>query len=249
MAVTNEFSAAIERVTGVEGWLSDGQAHRLWDAAQRVPPGGTIVEIGSFRGRSTIVLAIASGADVDLIAIDPHGGGDRGPNEIAPDRDRGEADHVAFRRNLLAAGVDQRVRHVREMSSQALPDVAGRVDLLYIDGAHRYAPARDDIASWGARVPAGGTLLIHDSFNAIGVTLALLRLLVFGSEFRYVGRTGSMAEYRREAVRGGARLRSSSRQLGQLGYFARMIAVKLALTARAYRVARALGHPSREWPY
>jgi predicted O-methyltransferase YrrM len=249
VAVTNGFSAAIERVDGVDGWLSDDQAHRLWDAAQRVPAGGMIVEIGSFRGRSTIVLAMAGPEDVDLIAIDPHAGGDRGPNEIAPHRARGESDNSVFLGNLRRAGVDQRVRHVRAMSSQALGDVSGPIDLLYIDGAHRYLPARDDIASWGDRVNAGGTLVIHDCFNAIGVTLAVLRLLAFGSQFRYVGRTASMAEYRRESQKGTARAVNAARQLGQLGYFARMIAVKVALTLHAYPLARALGHPSREWPY
>jgi hypothetical protein len=246
---TCEFSAAIDSVKSVDGWLSDAQASRLWDAAQRVAPGGLIVEIGSFRGRSTIILALASDAATTIVAIDPHGGGDRGPNEIAPDQARGEQDNSAFRQNLRDAGVDGRVRHVRAMSSTALGDVASTIDLLYVDGAHRYAPARDDIGSWGARVPPGGTLLIHDSFNAVGVTLAILRLLLFGSTFRYVGRTASLAEYRREPLHGVDRFSNAARQIGQLGYFTQMIAVKLALTARAYPLARAFGHPSREWPY
>ncbi len=55
------------------------------------------------------------------------------------------------------------------------------VELLYIDGAHRYAPARDDIRRWGDRVPPGGTLLIHDSFSSVGVTGAILTSLTFSS--------------------------------------------------------------------
>ena len=50
----------------------------------------------------------------------------------------GERDHKAFRANLAAAGVADRVRHVRLPSQDALGSVAGQVDLLYIDGAHRY---------------------------------------------------------------------------------------------------------------
>ena len=41
------------------------------------------------------------------------------------------------------------------------------IDVLYIDGAHRYGPARADIRDWGARVTDGGTMLIHDSFSSI----------------------------------------------------------------------------------
>ena len=38
-------------------------------------------------------------------------------------------------------------------------------------------------------------MLVHDSFSSIGVTLALLRHITFGA-WTYVGRSGSMAEYR-----------------------------------------------------
>ncbi len=49
--------------------------------------------------------------------------------------------------NLAAAGVADRVRHVRKPSGSALGDVDGPIDLLYIDGAHRYTPAKDDISA------------------------------------------------------------------------------------------------------
>mgnify|MGYP006173341307 CR=1 FL=1 len=65
-------------------------------------------------------------------------------------------------------------------------------------GAHRFGPARDDLRRWGDRVRLGGTLLVHDSFSSIGVTLALMTAMFFGGSFSYVGRVGSMAEYRRE---------------------------------------------------
>ena len=245
----NAFASTLAAVADVEGWMTDAQAKRLWQAARGVPETGQIVEIGSFRGRSTIVLANGADKAVTVTAIDPHGGGDRGPNEISPDAGRGAADHATFTANLAAAGVAERVRHVRKTSSAALGDVDGSIDLLYIDGAHRYTPAKEDIDRWGDRVTTGGALLIHDAFNAIGVTGAQLRLLVFGDRFAYVGRDGSLAEYRRRRVQGAERVRNSARQLWQLGYFARMVMVKCALTARAYPVARLLGHHSRDWPY
>ena len=92
------------------------------------------------------------------------------------------------------------VRHVRLPSQDALGSVEGAVDLLYVDGAHRVKPASEDIARWGARVRPGGSMLVHDSFSSIGVTLALLRLLAFGGDFVYVGRERSLAEYRRVGI-------------------------------------------------
>jgi len=119
-----------------------------------------------------------------------------------------------------------------------------------VDGAHRYAPARADIADWGARVPLGGTLLVHDSYNAIGVTLAQLRLLVFSRRWRYVGRSRSLAEYRRERLSGRAWVDNVAGQLAGLGYFVRNLAIKVAMVARLEPVARRLGLPPGDsWPY
>jgi Methyltransferase domain len=244
------FETALAAAEGVEGWLSDGQARRLFERAAGVPPAGRIVEIGSYRGRSAIVLANAA-AGAEVVAIDPHAGNDRGPQEIHGSASEGDADHHAFLANLARAGVADRIRHVRLPSQDALGSVEGPIDLLYVDGAHRLRPAIDDIARWGARVRPGGTMLVHDSFSSIGVTLALLRLLALGGDFVYVGRERSLAEYRRVGtpLSPGERLRNAARQLAQLPWFARNVLIKVAIVLRARPVLRALGHDSYDWPY
>lgn len=240
---------ALESIEGVEGWLSEDQAGRLFERARSVSPGGTILEIGSFRGRSTIVLARAAADGVTLYAVDPHAGSDRGPQEIHGNAEAGEADRAAFAANLERAGVAARVSHVRLPSAGALGRIAGPIDLLYVDGAHRYRAARGDLLAWGARVPAGGTMLVHDAFSSIGVTLAILRGLTFGGDFAYAGRTRSLAEYRRVAgpLRGRARVLNALRQLSELPWFARNVTVKLALVLKLRPVARGLGADG--WPY
>jgi hypothetical protein len=241
---------ALAAAEGVEGWLSDGQARRLFERAAAVQPAGRIVEIGSYRGRSAIVLANAA-AGAEVVAIDPHAGNDRGPQEIHGSASEGDADHRAFLANLARAGVADRIRHVRLPSQDALGSVDGPIDLLYVDGAHRLRPAIDDIARWGARVRPGGTMLVHDSFSSIGVTLALLRLLALGGDFVYVGRERSLAEYRRVGtpLSPGERLRNAARQLAQLPWFARNVLIKVAIVLRARPLLRLLGHDSLDWPY
>ena len=230
--------------------MSPGQASTLYDAAVGCPDHGTIVEIGSFQGRSTIVLASAAPPEAAVIAIDPHAGNDRGPQEIDGFEDAAADDHATFVANLERAGVAERVRHLRMFSDAALGEVDGAIDVLYVDGAHRYAPARADIRDWGARVGDGGTMLIHDSFSSLGVTFAILSELLVGGRFRYVGRSRSMTIYRADLPAGvGARAGNAARQLAQLPWFVKNLALKAALTLGLGKVLGRLGRPVPDWPY
>lgn len=241
------FEAAWASVADVEGWMTEGQARSLYDAAAECPPGGTIVEIGSFHGRSTIVLASACPPDAEVIAIDPHAGNDRGPQEIEGFATEADQDFARFNRNLATAGVAERVTHLRMFSDDALARIDGEIDVLYVDGAHRYAPARADIVRYGARVRDGGTMLIHDSFSSIGVTVAILRELVFSRRWTYESRSRSLTRYR--ATGDVNRPTNAARQLAQLPWFVKNVALKVLLTLGLGKLMRRIGRTVPEWPY
>jgi SAM-dependent methyltransferase len=245
-APLTELLGALE---GVEGWFSPDQLARLAARAAAVPPGGRIVEIGSFRGRSTIAIALCAPAGVEIVAIDPHAGNDRGPQEIGGFAAVAAEDRAAFLANLGRAGVRDRVTYMPRFSHEALADVTGLVDLLHVDGAHRVGPARHDLREWGARVAPGGTMLVHDAFSSLGVSAAIAAELLASRQWRYIGRSRSLAEYRREPVRGSERVRNAARQLREVPWFARNLAIKALLVARLGRLARALGHDGETWPY
>jgi predicted O-methyltransferase YrrM len=236
------FDEALAQVSNVQGWMSPDQAERLYRAAAGTRAGDQIVEIGSFQGRSTIVLASAAPAEVPVVAIDPHAGNDRGPQEIEGYVAEAEGDHEIFNRNLAEAGVADHVRHVRAFSDAAHREVQGDIAVLYIDGAHRYAPARNDIRDWGARVAPGGTMLIHDSFSSVGVTLAIARQLVWGTRFRYVGRSRSLTEFRADLDGTPKSAALNALKLAtQVPWFVKNLFIKVLITAK-------LGG-GREWPY
>ena len=162
-------------------------------------------------------MASAAADGVTVTAIDPHAGNDRGPQQIHGTADEGQSDHDAFLANLAAAGVSDRVRHVRAFSHDALADVPDgpRRPLHRRRPPLRPGPRRHRRVGGQGGCP-GGTLLIHDSFSSVGVTLALSPRCVPGGRFRYLGRDGSLARYRREDLRGAGRLRNAGRQLAQL---------------------------------
>ncbi|MDZ7673534.1 MAG: class I SAM-dependent methyltransferase [Acidimicrobiales bacterium] len=243
-------AAAQRIVEDVEGWLTDGQVALLHESARAVPDTGRIVEIGSFRGRSTIVLAASAPTSAQFVAIDPHAGNDRGPQELSGYEAEAADDNAVFESNLRDAGVRERVRHVRASSDDAVDEVTGEIDLLFIDGAHRFGPARADIRTWGARVVPGGRMLIHDSFASVGVTLAQVTELFTSTAWSYEGRSSSLTCYRRVDLDTRGRVRSLLRQVAELPWFARNVVVKALILAKLGRLTRYLGHPDPDvWPH
>lgn len=265
---TPHFLAAWDAVSNVEGWMTKEQGAALWWAASNAISGQTrqspanaansaetapsadsarIVEIGSFRGRSMSILATAAEPGVELIAIDPHAGNDRGPQQWHGTADEGQSDNDQFWQNLERVGVKERVRHIREFSQQAHDHLDGLIDVLYIDFAHGYAPALDDLQTWGARVRPDGLMAVHDCFSSVEVTLALLRSIIFSREWTYLGRTRSLAMWRRTPPTN--RGPNAAAQLASLPWFAQNLAIKAAIAAKQERLARWLGSNGETWPY
>ncbi len=71
----NDFSVHVKPlIAEVPGWLTDEEGEALYDLARACTGAGVIVEIGSWKGKSTICLGRGSlaGAAVPIYAIDPH---------------------------------------------------------------------------------------------------------------------------------------------------------------------------------
>jgi len=230
------FADTWARADAIEGWLTRDQAAVLFEAARSLPPGSTVVEIGSHQGRSTVVLASGLTAGGRVMAVDPF---DADWRYGAPDT------HTRLLEHLTAAGVVGKVDVVAATSRAARASYEGVVGLVYVDGRHDYRTVRDDL-TWAARVPDGGVVLVHDAFSSIGVTLALLTVCTSG-EWRYRGRIGSLAEY--ERVHSG-RARELAAHVRELPWFARNGAIKVLVLAGRRRWAERIGlDPDAPWPY
>jgi predicted O-methyltransferase YrrM len=146
---------AVRRVAAtVEGWLSEAQGRALYAAAAAASGRGALVEIGSWKGRSTVWLAHgARTRGLRVYAVDPHRGSREDPAARTLD---------AFMANLARAGVVDAVEPLVMTSAEATRAIAGPVELLFVDGDHSVAGARHDADLWLPRVMAGGTVLFHD---------------------------------------------------------------------------------------
>jgi predicted O-methyltransferase YrrM len=225
------FEDAWAAAAPIGGWLTRAQGQSLWSAAQQVAPGATILEIGSHQGRSTVVLAAAAkqiGSTV--IAVDPF---------VSGAMFGGAATRTRFEKNLSSAGVSDVVRLIAQPSTALRPAWSTPLAMLYIDGKHDYWTVRDDLR-WVEHLSPGTSVLVHDSFSSIGVTLGLLIHVLPGRVLTYLGRTGSMAHFEVTAPSAADRWRI----VRELPWFARNVVIKIGL-----RVARVVGYRGTPDPY
>jgi Methyltransferase domain len=230
------FEEVWAEVESFPGWLTPEQARRLWDCCADLPHGATVVEIGSYQGRSGSVMAAAVGPNGGRItAIDPFVGGlPRGVTGSQAD----------FESNLERAGVRDVVDLLVCRSVEALPNWDGQIDMLYIDGKHDVLTVLRDLG-WVRHVRPGRHVAIHDSFSSVGVTLGLFVGVLFRRRLRYLGRTGSLAVFRRERPTTASRLQMAA----QLPWFARNLVIKILRRLRLDGPARALGHDQPADPF
>jgi MMP 1-O-methyltransferase len=176
--------AAVRReVRGIDGWLSDREGDLLYDLAHGCTGRGVIVEIGSWKGRSTIWLARGSraGRRVRVCAVDPHTGSaeHQRPGLYVSTLDE-------FRRNVAAAGVDDIVVPVVATSEEAARIMTGPVELVFIDGAHEYEAAKLDVLTWLPRLVDGGIMALHDTIGWDGPRRVAEEFLFRANTFRRV---------------------------------------------------------------
>ena len=172
--------------------ISEDEAETLMRLAAEVPAEACIVEVGSYRGRSTTALALgADGAPV--YAIEPHEsfsglyGGEFGP-----------ADRRAFFANLLRAGVVERVRLVNLSSEVASEGWTRPIGLLWIDGDHSVEGVRRDFEAWAPYLRPGGLVAFHDALDPEGGPAQTIGRLL-GEGFERAAAVGALVALRRPA--------------------------------------------------
>jgi predicted O-methyltransferase YrrM len=177
--------------SSIEGWLSDAQGCALFRAAAATTGKGRIVEIGSWKGRSTAWLAAGARlAGSSVYAVDPH---------VGSREDADAATFESFRTNLANAGLADYVEPLVMTSVQAAQLVDAPIELLFIDGDHSYEAVSRDAAIWLPKLMEGATVMFHDVGTAgySGPRRVFRRSICWNSGYDRIERVGSMVVARR----------------------------------------------------
>jgi predicted O-methyltransferase YrrM len=168
-------------VSHIPGWLTRREGTFLYHAAGSVAPRRAVVEIGSFKGRSTLCLALGAraGRGALVFAIDPHHGNREHRRQFGP------IDTFAdFTRNLEEAGVTDLVAGIRDTSANVAVRFRRTVGLLFVDGNHDLAAVREDLRLWLPLVAEGGLVAVHDSWQIWGPHVATAAELLGSRQVR-----------------------------------------------------------------
>jgi predicted O-methyltransferase YrrM len=156
-------SAAWSKAQDVEGYIGEREFRALCMLAAAAPTGGVTVEIGSFKGKSTIgVAAVAEALDLGtVVSIDPH----NAPCETDPDLPESGTSFDDFEAALQRAGLRDRVEAHRASSGDVAVGWDRPIRLLWIDGDHTYPGAKRDFDLFSPFLIDGAIVAFHDTLH------------------------------------------------------------------------------------
>lgn len=144
----------------VEGWLTDCEGEVLYKVAKNCKGEGVIVEIGSWKGKSTIWIGWGSknGNRVSVFAIDPHTG-------FPEHHEKGIKiwTFEEFKNNIKSAQLDDIVIPIVKTSEEAASTFDKPVEFIFIDGLHEYEYVKLDFDLWFPKLVNGGIIAFHDT--------------------------------------------------------------------------------------
>jgi len=161
------FNEVWPKIENIPGWMSEPDMRFLYNTAKTAKPRGVIVEIGSFKGRSTISLALGSmeGNKQFVYAIDKFA-------EFTTEQHKTLYPNFFddFKRNVTNAGVKDIVKPIQMTSAEASMSWSDPISFLFIDGDHAYESVKQDFSLWARHIVIGGILAFHDTRSWPGPT-------------------------------------------------------------------------------
>ena len=156
----------------VKGFLSDKEAKKLQELFLNVHHLGSVLEIGTYCGKSTLNFALIAKKIGGLIyTIDHHTGseehqlGEEYHDEDLYDKRLKKFNTLPeFLKNLRSSNLDNFIIPIISKSSDASKTFSEQISLLFIDGGHSLEAALSDYNSWKDKICSGGLLVIHDVF-------------------------------------------------------------------------------------
>lgn len=153
-----------KRFNRIEGFLSEKEGEWLFKTSAGLPAKSTIVEVGSFKGKSTSCLALGSiFSRNEIYAVDTFEGND---SDFVKSSSTGEVFKNGFleefRKNINFLNFDKQIRIKQGLSSGIAKKWNKKIDFIFIDASHEFEDVVSDFNNFYPFVKDGGIMAFHD---------------------------------------------------------------------------------------
>ena len=138
----------IQKVDKIDGWFNHKEMTQVYDFVRNLPKDGLIVELGTWKGRSTLFFRLAN-PDIKIITIDACEKFWSSPapaEEITP--------------GILELG---NIKYIQKYTSEVAIGFKKKIDFMFIDHEHTFNGVTKALFRWTGFVKVGGYILFHDS--------------------------------------------------------------------------------------
>ncbi len=156
----------------VKGFLSDKEAKKLQELFLKVHHLGSVLEIGTYCGKSALNFSdIAKDVNGIIYTVDHHTGSEEHQygeeyhdSELFDERLKKFNTLPEFLNNLKFKKMAKFIIPIIDNSQNASKVFSEKISLLFIDGGHSFETALSDYNAWKDKICTGGLLVIHDVF-------------------------------------------------------------------------------------
>jgi predicted O-methyltransferase YrrM len=183
----NRILKSIRGYSNIDGWLTENEAIGLYQISKKLPKNATIVEIGTWQGKSTYCIAkgVKSGR---VYAIDPFnadGGYDKASETEYKIRKEGVSLIENFKTNMNNLKVLKKIT-IKEGYSYNFHNDFQKIDFLFIDGDHSIDGCKRDFDLYSHKVTNGGFIAFHDYHldrSELGPTYVINKYVIKSDDF------------------------------------------------------------------
>lgn len=184
----------LDIIINIQGWLGKTEAMFLYRTGKTLEVPGDIVEIGSWKGKSTAAIALGvkhSGKSRKIYAVDPHEG------LLAKEGSKTNSTLTEFTGTIESLSLSSLVVPVVSTSKEAARRHRAPLSFLFVDGLHDYTHAREDFLLWEGFVCSGGIIAFHDAYCGYGGVWKAVRRHVWRYPISHIGAVGSIIYIRK----------------------------------------------------
>jgi hypothetical protein len=190
----------LRKLATIEGFLSFKEAHALYRIAKSLSSGSKVVEIGSWKGKSTYCIAKGLSHGSKIYAIDPFNAIGDAEAQVIYEKQKGAQPLIdQFWNNMASCGVTDKIIPCIGYAEE-YKDFITQASFIFIDGDHSIPGCEKDFLMYQDKLSNEKIIAFHDYYperDDLGPTYVIKKYLLNSKNWEKVDIADSLAIFKR----------------------------------------------------